>query len=83
MRNSSVPQADLPDTVASPQALPLEERCESFLQKRWVPGPFRPPDPGHGLGEGQWGRLGGTQARAALNAPLTLQSPFGLAEKEG
>ncbi|KAM5291588.1 WD repeat-containing protein 93 isoform 2-T2 [Glossophaga mutica] len=33
-RNSSVPQADLLDTVAFPQALPLEEKCERFLQKR-------------------------------------------------
>ncbi|XP_045052480.2 WD repeat-containing protein 93 isoform X4 [Desmodus rotundus] len=32
-RNSSIPQADLPDTVALPQVLPLEERCENFLQK--------------------------------------------------
>ncbi|KAF6079949.1 WD repeat domain 93 [Phyllostomus discolor] len=35
LRNSSVSQADLPDTVASPRALPLEERCENFLQKRF------------------------------------------------
>ena len=33
-RNSSIPQADLPDTVALTQVLPLEERCENFLQKR-------------------------------------------------
>ncbi|XP_037000919.2 WD repeat-containing protein 93 isoform X2 [Artibeus jamaicensis] len=35
VRNSSIPQADLPDPVALPQALPLEERCDSFLRKRF------------------------------------------------
>ncbi|XP_054433564.1 WD repeat-containing protein 93 isoform X1 [Pteronotus mesoamericanus] len=34
-RNCSIPQADLPGSASWPQALSLEERCESFLQKRF------------------------------------------------